>query len=326
MVRGGERFQTETPTLEVSDLGYRVSDTFSLKGISLSLGRGDGLAVVGTNGAGKTTLIRLVAGLLEPSVGRIRICGTSPRSWSRASQHLGYVQQAKELPDGVSVRTYLQHQLHLRRAAPERYGELIKRARLSDFETQEVRTLSGGNQRKLHIISAVAHQPDLLVLDEPTVGLDPTAQETVLNLLQELKREGVSIVFASHHRQELVALADSVAVLHQGRQIFDASLADMLRGNETTTLNLEAFVRQETPALQDWAAKLPGITSLVEEAVPTDTGVSIKLVDPRYKQALVEIVIAANAAGLSLRSATVSTPSLADFISQLIQRGQKEYS
>ncbi|WP_198010984.1 ABC transporter ATP-binding protein [Propionibacterium sp. oral taxon 192] len=301
-----------------------MSDAFTLRDISLAVESGQALAVVGTNGAGKTTLIRLVAGLLAPSEGQIRICGESPRNWGRVSQHLGYVQQSKELPDGVSVRTYLQHQLRLRRAALKRYTELVHRAGLVQFEDQEVRTLSGGNQRKLHIICAVAHQPDLLVLDEPTAGLDPTAQETVLGLLGELKKEGVAIVFASHHKSELEALADSVTVLHQGRQILGTSLTHLLAGDAPASLILEANTHEEIGALQRWAANLPSLKTSVRRVCATDDGVLVELINPHDRYALTDLVSAASLDGLTLRLAKLSTPSLADVIAQLVQRDGSE--
>ena len=229
---------TAAPVLSVSRLDHRVSPDFALRSLTFSVNAGEGVAIIGTNGAGKTTLIRLVAGLLRPSGGEVRVCGTPPRRWGQVGRHIGYVQQAKDLPDGVSVETYVKHQLKLRRADPGRYEELIALADLERYRHQYVRSLSGGSQRKLHVICAVAHRPDLLILDEPTTGLDPTARETLLELLGSLKKDGVGVLFASHHRDELVALADSVVVLHQGRQIKDASLDAVTRWGERSSLIL----------------------------------------------------------------------------------------
>ena len=93
------------PVLSVSHPGYRVSADFSLRSIDFAVGAGEGVAIIGTNGAGKTTLIRLIAGLLSPGHGSLRICGTPPRRWGQVSRHIGYVQQSKDLPDSVTVET-----------------------------------------------------------------------------------------------------------------------------------------------------------------------------------------------------------------------------
>jgi ABC-2 type transport system ATP-binding protein len=282
------------------------------------------VAIIGTNGAGKTTLIRLVAGLLRPSGGEVRICGTPPRRWGQVGRHIGYVQQAKDLPDGVSVETYVKHQLKLRRADPGRYEELIALAELEQYRHQYVRSLSGGSQRKLHVICAVAHRPDLLILDEPTTGLDPTARETLLELLGSLKKEGVGVLFASHHRDELVALADSVVVLHQGRQIQDASLDAVTRWGERSSLILEAFTESHLARLHDWAGQEAQAGGPVRAVRSADQGVRLDLSDGDHQGTLAEVVARAHAAGLALRSASYFQPTLADVVRSIVDQVEPE--
>jgi ABC-2 type transport system ATP-binding protein len=306
--------------LSVSRLECRVSSSFALRDVDVSVDAGEGVAIIGTNGAGKTTLIRLVAGLLQPAGGQVRICGTQPRSWGRVSQHLGYVQQAKELPDGVTVSTYVKHQLKLRRADPARYEELIAMAAIEQYRDQYVRKLSGGSQRKLHIICAVAHKPDLLILDEPTTGLDPTAQETVLELLRGLKKEGVAVLFASHHRDELVALADSVVVLHQGRQVKDVSLSNVVPSGERSSMNLEPFAESDHERLRAWAAQLAVSYNPIRSTHDIDSGVRIELSGGEHRDALGEIVARAHAHGIMLRAASYSSPTLAEAVRSIIDQ------
>lgn len=300
--------------LVVSGIEHRVSPTFRLGPVDLTVAAGEGVAVIGTNGAGKSTLIRLIAGLLRPERGDVRVRGVSARRWGRASRHIGYVQQAKELPDGVTVETYLKHQLKLRRAGAERYAELVDLADLRQFEHQYVRKLSGGSQRKLHIISAVAHRPDLLILDEPTAGLDPTAQVTLLEFLGELKKEGVGIVFASHHRDELTALADSLVALHQGRQVEDVSLAAITRAHGGTVLVLEPFDTAESERLASWASELPGHEPAIRSVRTDDAEVRLELADGEHPAALGLLVSRAHEHGFTLRAATYRQPGLADIV------------
>ncbi|MFD9935219.1 ABC transporter ATP-binding protein [Streptomyces massasporeus] len=315
---------TAVPVLSVSRLDHRVSPDFALRSLTFSVNAGEGVAIIGTNGAGKTTLIRLVAGLLRPSGGEVRICGTPPRRWGQVGRHIGYVQQAKDLPDGVSVETYVKHQLKLRRADPGRYEELIALADLERYRHQYVRSLSGGSQRKLHVICAVAHRPDLLILDEPTTGLDPTARETLLELLGSLKKDGVGVLFASHHRDELLALADSVVVLHQGRQIRDASLDAVTRWGERSSLILEAFTESHLERLQDWAGQEAQAGGLIRSVRTADQGVRLDLSDGDHQGTLAEVVARAHAAGLALRSASYFQPTLADVVRSIVDQVEPE--
>ncbi|MFF5573831.1 ABC transporter ATP-binding protein [Streptomyces luteogriseus] len=315
---------TAAPVLSVSRLDHRMSPDFALRSLTFSVNAGEGVAIIGTNGAGKTTLIRLVAGLLRPSGGEVRICGTPPRRWGQVGRHIGYVQQAKDLPDGVSVETYVKHQLKLRRADPGRYEELIALAELEQYRHQYVRSLSGGSQRKLHVICAVAHRPDLLILDEPTTGLDPTARETLLELLGSLKKDGVGVLFASHHRDELVALADSVVVLHQGRQIKDASLDAVTRWGERSSLILEAFTESHRARLQDWAGQEAQAGGPVRSVRTVDQGVRLDLADGDHQGTLAEVVARAHAAGLALRSASYFQPTLADVVRSIVDQVEPE--
>ncbi|MFJ8053284.1 ABC transporter ATP-binding protein [Streptomyces luteogriseus] len=315
---------TAAPVLSVSRLDHRVSPDFALRSLTFSVAAGEGVAIIGTNGAGKTTLIRLVAGLLRPSGGEVRICGTPPRRWGQVGRHIGYVQQAKDLPDGVSVETYVKHQLKLRRADPGRYEELIALAELERYRHQYVRSLSGGSQRKLHVICAVAHRPDLLILDEPTTGLDPTARETLLELLGSLKKDGVGVLFASHHRDELVALADSVVVLHQGRQIKDASLDAVTRWGERSSLILEAFTETHLARLHDWAGQEAQAGGPIRSVRTVDQGVRLDLADGDHQGTLAEVVARAHAAGLALRSASYFQPTLADVVRSIVDQVEPE--
>ncbi|MEU4930854.1 ABC transporter ATP-binding protein [Streptomyces yokosukanensis] len=311
----GDRQAAErTAVLSVSGLEHRVSETFRLGPIGFSVPAGQGVAIIGTNGAGKSTLIRLVAGLLRPARGEVLVCGTDSRRWGKVSRHIGYVQQAKELPDGVGVETYLRHQLKLRRAEASRLDELMALADLDEYRDQYVRTLSGGNQRKLHIISAVAHRPDLLILDEPTTGLDPAAQQALIDLLRGLKKEGVVVLFASHQRAELDALADSVVVLHQGRQVKDASLEDITRSGDRSSLVLEAFAEPDLDRLRSWAARLATTYEPIRSAHDTEGGVQVELAGDDHRGVLGEIVTRAHDQGVVLRSVSYSRPTLADIV------------
>ncbi len=311
--------------LAVTGLGYRVSPEFSLRDISFDVRAGEGVAIIGSNGAGKTTVIRLIAGLLKPQYGEVLVCGISSRRWGKVGSHLGYVQQSKELPDGTTVEAYVKHQLRLHRAPAERYDELIELAELQPYVQQSVRTLSGGSQRKLHLICAVAHRPDLLILDEPTTGLDPSAQEALLKLLADLKAGGVGVLFASHHRHELEALADSAVVLHRGRQVEEASLGDILRRGAEARLSLATYPGlHDAEAVRRWSEEVRRTYPAVEALEETPTGVELRLRAGEHPALLGELVALAHAQGIALRSAGFSLATLADIVRSIAETAEGE--
>lgn len=307
--------------LHVSAVSYAVTPSFGLRSIDLSVLAGEGLAIIGTNGAGKTTLIRLIAGLVRPDSGSVIICGLSSARWSKASRHLGYVQQSKELPDDVTVGTYLSHQLQLRRAQSGRYEDLVALAGLAEYQDVPVRRLSGGNQRKLHVLSAIAHQPDLLVLDEPTSGLDPAARDTLLQFIRTLKTGGMGVVFASHHLEELQALADNVLVLHEGRQLRNVPLAALTQAGRRTRLELHPYEpRTGRDLLWMWAAQRGTRLEFVDAAEHTDEGVRLRLRDGSPREALHRVASLAGADGVPLRSIAYYKPTLAEIVRDVVRQ------
>lgn len=216
--------------LRAAHLCKTVSPAFRLEDISLRLTRGQGLALVGGNGAGKSTLLRILAGLTRPDRGELWLRGTSLGRSGQVGTQVGFVQQFKGLPDDLTVGDYVRHQFRLRRAGLDRYQELLRLAGLERFEDTRATDLSGGNQRKVHILCAVAHAPDLLVLDEPTSGLDAPTREALLRFIQGLKTRGMSLVVATHHLEEVRALAEHVLVLRDGRQMCTTSVDALLAG------------------------------------------------------------------------------------------------
>jgi ABC-2 type transport system ATP-binding protein len=242
--------------VRVEDLCKRVSPTFRLEGVSFCLERGRGLALVGGNGAGKSTLLRLLAGLSKPDSGKIIICGEQFGPWSHGSRRVSLVQQLKSLPEELTVKDYVRHQLRLRRANVDAYADLLRLSHLERFEQTRLTRLSGGNQRKVHLLCAVAHAPDLVLLDEPTSGLDAEARESLLNLIRHLKQRGMSVVVATHHMDELRGLADDVLVLHDGRPGDTTSMADL--GGHVSGHCLEVELRDQELGAARLEAALAG--------------------------------------------------------------------
>lgn len=215
---GAQPVAHAAPVLEVRGLGAAVNSRFAIAGVDFDLGRGETLAIVGRNGAGKSSLLRLLSGLATPETGTVRIAGHASTDWQRTAPHLGLVQQAKDMPSHTTVGDYVLQQIDLRRARRDAAPRLLAMAGLSGLSKHEVTALSGGNRRKLQILCALAHGPELLLADEPCAGLDAQFQSEVIAYLNELKRQlGMSMVIVTHHLDEVEALADLVGVMAEGR-------------------------------------------------------------------------------------------------------------
>lgn len=210
------------PRAVVEITGARVTfrERQVLKGVSLAMRGGEVLVLLGPNGAGKSTLIRVLSGRLAPDSGSVLIEGLSPAKDARARARIGIVPQRIALFDKLSAEENLVAFARLmglgRRDVPAAVSAVLARVGLADRARDRVSALSGGMQRRVNIAAALLHQPHVLVLDEPTAGLDMASQASLVALLRELRDEGLSVLLTTHDMDEAEALADRVVVLLAG--------------------------------------------------------------------------------------------------------------
>lgn len=208
---------SETPVLALSNVSKKV-DSFQLGPIDLSLEPGYVYALVGPNGAGKSTLFRIIMNLLQPDQGNVQLFGYSdPDKETTIKQRIGYI---PERPIGIETYTGEQLASYMARGYPtwnnERYQTLIQR--LNVDEKKKVAKLSKGTERKLLFTLAMAHEPDLLLMDEPTAGLDLFAQQAFLEEVTHLMEDGSRTVFlATHQMNEIRRIADFIILFSQGK-------------------------------------------------------------------------------------------------------------
>ena len=211
--------------VDISELDFAYRDALVLKNVSLRVEAGTTLGLIGPNGGGKTTLIRLLLGLLEPTRGAVRVDGMNPRDAVSRGNVIGYLPQNPRTPENlpVSVRQVARLGLVGKTGLLRSYtrddirfvDELLDRLGIADLASAPISTLSGGQLQRVLIARALAARPKLLLLDEPTTGIDRLGQQQFLESIDSLKKElGLTVVFVSHDLRAVSAISDRIACLN----------------------------------------------------------------------------------------------------------------
>jgi ABC-2 type transport system ATP-binding protein len=216
--------------LVVSDIRKSFGALHALDGVSLSVGRGEVLGLLGPNGAGKSTTLAVCTGLLAPDAGSVSIGGAgSPRD-PEVRRLLGLAPQQVALYGDLSARENLVFlaRIHGVQDPVRRADELLDWVGLLPRARDRVETFSGGMQRRLNLAAAIVHDPPLLLLDEPTVGVDPQSRGAILDLVRRLASEGRAVLYTTHHMSEAERICSRVAILDHGR-VLESGPVDALR-------------------------------------------------------------------------------------------------
>ncbi|MGN6490093.1 MAG: ABC transporter ATP-binding protein [Devosia sp.] len=234
------------PVLELSDVVKNYGRTQALKGVSLSIAPGEIVGLLGPNGAGKSTLFQLAAGLFAPDGGAVRVFGMNYREQaSKILARLGVMFQARAIDLDMTVEANLKFHgalfgLH-GKPLRERIEAAASLLEITDLLKRPVRTLSGGNQRRAEVARALLNGPDLLLMDEPSAGLDPTTRRMLVRHVQQVREQhGTSILWATHIVEE-VADADRIALIVAGKIIRIGSPAEIMAAAGTDNLT-DAYI------------------------------------------------------------------------------------
>ena len=210
----------------------------AVDGLSLSVAPGTVTAVLGPNGAGKTTTLETCEGYRRPQAGRVRVLGLDPQAQRRdLLPRIGVMLQNGGAWSGVRAVEMLEHLAALH-AHPLPVPMLVERLGLGSCGRTPYRRLSGGQQQRLALAMAVVGRPELVFVDEPTAGMDPQARHTTWDLLDELRRDGLTIVLTTHYMDEAERLADHVHVIDRGRLIASGTPLELTRSGGSTTIRL----------------------------------------------------------------------------------------
>jgi ABC-2 type transport system ATP-binding protein len=231
--------------LKITNLTKVYNNNFTaLKGINLEIKQGDFFALLGVNGAGKTTTINIISGLLPKTAGKVIAFGNDQDDDNTKLKRLiGLMPQEFNFNPFEPIEEILTNQAGYygikRSEALERAEELLKKMELWDKRKQMAKTLSGGMKRRLMLARALMHQPKILILDEPSAGVDVEIRLSIWQFLRELNAEGITIILTTHYLEEAEKLCKNIAIIDGGEVITHTSMAELLKQAESRTITLE---------------------------------------------------------------------------------------
>jgi ABC-2 type transport system ATP-binding protein len=242
--------------ITVTDLVKEFDGLSAVDGISFTVEKGEVFAFLGPNGAGKSTTIKMLTTLLNPTNGHIILNGCNPaRNKDAARKSFGIVFQDPSLDDDLTALENMRYHAVLykvpRDIRKERIKGLLTFVELWDRRNSLVKTFSGGMKRRLEIARGLLHHPQILFLDEPTLGLDPQTRNHIWTYIKEINRkEDMTVFFTTHYMEEAEKVADRIAVIDHGRIIATGSAADLTERTKTTSLE-EAFIALTGSAIRE---------------------------------------------------------------------------
>src|SRR5690554_4105133 len=250
------------PDISVKHLSKIYEDGFqALKDVSLDIYPGEIFALLGPNGAGKTTLISIVCGIVRPSAGTVTVDGCDiVRDYRRTRAKIGLVPQElhTDMFETVLGAVSFSRGLFGRPPGPAYLEKVLRSLSLWDKRNDRIMTLSGGMKRRLLIAKALAHEPEILFLDEPTAGVDVELRRDMWQLVRQLRASGVTIILTTHYIEEAEEMADRVGVISKGRLIVVEEKASLMRklGKKQLTLHLQEPLAAIPAGLADWRLEL----------------------------------------------------------------------
>ncbi|MSP87150.1 MAG: ABC transporter ATP-binding protein [Methylotenera sp.] len=290
------------PAIKINGIHKHFGGLHALKGIDLTIEQGEFFALLGPNGAGKSTLISILAGLIKPSAGDISVMGFDVvNQYQQARQLLGIVPQELVFDPFFNVREMLRFQAGYFGHGPENdawVDEILEGLGLADKEHTNMRKLSGGMKRRALIAQALAHKPPVIVLDEPTAGVDVELRQMLWEFIKKLNRDGHTIILTTHYLEEAEALCSRVGMMKQGEIVALDSMANLLNkfaskklcltlGDVTLPATIQAMLRSQEKGVFTFTLNDMAQIELVLSALRT---ANIKVMDMQLNEADLEDV------------------------------------
>jgi ABC-2 type transport system ATP-binding protein len=265
--------------LRVEGLVKSYGTRRAVDGVSFGVGAGQTVGLLGPNGAGKSTTVSMLCGLLRPDAGQVLLDGQPVTTGAaNVKRRIGLVPQDLALYDDLSSHENLRlfGALYGLKGKPldERIARVLALVNLLDRAREKPATFSGGMKRRLNIAAALLHDPDLLILDEPTVGVDPQSRNAIFDTLEALKAQGRSLIYTSHYMEEVERLADHIVIIDHGKVLADDSPAALHRKLASRALLRVELAEPAGPGLLDALRVQAGVTALASDGAALDIGLT----------------------------------------------------
>lgn len=308
--------------IEVKNLKKSFGNLKAVQGVNFVAHQGEILSLLGPNGAGKSTTISMISGLIAPNEGDAFIMGYSVTSQSHlAKAKLGVVPQDIALYPDLSARENLVFwgKMYDLRGSQlkQRVDEVLEIIGLTDRQKDKVEKYSGGMKRRLNIAAALLHKPEVVIMDEPTVGIDPQSRRHILDNVKDLNRQGMSVLYTTHYMEEAAELSNHIAIMDQGKIIAYGTHAELIRlVGEQTRIDL-TFNNEVEDILPAWK-EISGISNL-----DATDGKVTALVDDS-NQVLPRLIEVASQGGVRILSVDIQEPNLESVFLHLTGRALRD--
>lgn len=308
--------------IEVRGLRKEYGKVVAVGGVDFRVDKGEIFGLLGPNGAGKSTTISMIAGLVTPTAGSIFLHGKDvTKAPHRMKEVLGLVPQDIALYPSLTARENLFFWGRMYSLPGpllrERVEEALEYAGLKDRANDRIDTYSGGMKRRINIAAALLHRPELLIMDEPTVGIDPQSRSHILETVQRLNREDVTVLYTSHYMEEVEYLCSRIAIMDHGAIIAEGTLEE-LRSTVGDTDSVELTLSDAPGSLAEEIAGLPGVL----QAKKVDSTITTLVKDGHERvAAILETVYRA---GVKVRSIQIVEPNLESVFLKLTGRALRD--
>jgi ABC-2 type transport system ATP-binding protein len=307
--------------LECSGLRKEYGDLVAVDGVGFSIEAGETYGLLGPNGAGKTTTISIIAGLLDSDGGAAVVSGNEITTKSTAAKAaIGLVPQDIAIYPDLTARENLRFfgKLYdIGGSLNERVDEILDVIELSDRADDQTKEYSGGMKRRLNIGLGLLHKPDLLILDEPTVGVDPQSRNAILENVERLGAEGMAVLYTTHYMEEAERLCDRVGIIDEGVIVAEGTRRELVTlVGERDRLHLE--VSGDASTVADAVSAIPDVESC------SSAGSELEVVAVSASRALPDVVLSVNDAGLDVLTVQVSEPDLESVFLHLTGKALRE--
>jgi ABC-2 type transport system ATP-binding protein len=294
--------------IEVRDLHKKFGDNHAVQGVSFEVQQGKIVSLLGPNGAGKSTVISMLAGLLTPTAGDALVMGHSVQRQPMAVRRaIGVVPQEIALYEDLSARENLNFwgKMYGLRGGTlgQRVEQVLEMVGLTERQKDRVETFSGGMKRRLNIGIALLHRPEVIIMDEPTVGIDPQSRRNILDSVKAFNRDGMTVLYTTHYMEEAQELSDHIAIMDQGQIIARGTHEDLVKiVGELDRIDLTVDVAPER-LIERWRAA-EGVQHVFSE-----NGNRTLLVDDSNR-VLPRLFESATEAGVRITSVEIQEPNL----------------